>query len=77
MEDTLFQIGDRVRACVTTGFVQAGAEGTVCAWYPVMPDAYDVEFDGQSQGWLMWDDELEHVLTDAAPAALDRAVLLS
>ena len=77
MEDTLFQIGERVRACVSTGFVQAGAEGTVCAWYPVMPDAYDIEFDGQSQGWLMWDDELERVHTNAAPAAPDRTVMLS
>jgi hypothetical protein len=61
MVEMLFNAGDRVRARVSTTFVEAEAEGTVCAWYPVMPEAYVVQFDGQQQSWMMWADELEPV----------------
>jgi len=72
MVDTLFQVGDRVRVRVSTAFVQAGTWGTVRAWYPVMPDAYDVEFDGHQKSWMMWDDELEAMLEEA-PIARTRS----
>jgi hypothetical protein len=61
MSDQQFQVGECVRAQVSTGFVQAGTLGTVRAMYPVIPDAYEVKFDRQPKSWLMWDDELEHV----------------
>ena len=51
--------GDRVRARVSTPFVQAGALGTVVPGYPTMRDAYAVHFDGQPASILMWGDELE------------------
>ncbi len=54
-----FQPGDRVRARVSTPFVQAGTLGTVVPGYPAMPDACAVHFDGQSASILMWADELE------------------
>jgi hypothetical protein len=65
-----FQVGDRVRAQVSTEFVQAGTLGTVCAMYPVMPDAYEVEFEGHQKSWMMWDEELE-ALRDEAPDRVD------
>ena len=61
MSDQQFQVGERVRAQISTGFVQAGTLGTVRATYLVIPDACEVQFDRQPKSWLMWDDELEHV----------------
>jgi hypothetical protein len=55
-----FQLGDRVRARVSTPLVQAGTPGTVMGVYPTtMRDGYDVRFDGQRAAILMWGDELE------------------
>jgi hypothetical protein len=39
-----FQPGDRVRARVSTPFVQAGTLGTVVPGYPTMRDACEVYF---------------------------------
>jgi hypothetical protein len=71
MVEQIFHVGERVRAGVRTAFVDAGAEGMVCGWYPFLPEAYDVAFDGYNKSWLMWDDELEPVseLTEAEASA--------
>ena len=61
MVEILFHVGDRVRTHVSTAFVEVGVEGIVCAWYPIMPEAYDVQFEGQIKSWMMWADELEPV----------------
>jgi hypothetical protein len=59
MAATPYQPGDRVRARVSTPFVQAGTLGTIVQAYPTMRNAYEVLFDGRSRTWLMWADELE------------------
>ncbi len=74
MSNQQFQVGDRVRAQVSTEFVQAGTWGTVRAWYPVMPNVYDVVFEGHQKSWMMWDDELE-ALRDEAPRSRGHARL--
>jgi hypothetical protein len=59
MTEVLFQPGDRVRARVSTPFVQAGMLGTVVPGYATVRNANAVHFDGQSASILMWSDELE------------------
>jgi hypothetical protein len=66
--EQIFHVGDRVKASVSTAFVHEGDEGTVCAWYQFMPDAYDVQFDHVPKSWMMWDDELKPMTTEAPSA---------
>jgi hypothetical protein len=69
MVEQIFHVGDRVKASVSTAFIQEGSEGVVCAWYQFMPEAYDVQFDGQPKSWMMWDDELNPMTEAEAPSA--------
>ena len=59
MTTASFQPGDRVRARVSTPFVQAGTLGTVVPGYPTVRNANAVHFDGQPASIRMWADELE------------------
>jgi hypothetical protein len=68
-----FQPGDRVRARVSTPFVQAGMLGTVMPGYPTMPHANAVHFDGQPASILMWEDELELADQPATPLSPKRS----
>jgi hypothetical protein len=68
-----FQPGDRVRARVSTPFVQAGTLGTVVPGYATMPTANAVHFDGQPDSILMWGDELERADRSATPLSPKRS----
>jgi hypothetical protein len=73
MTAACFQPGDRVRARVSTPFVQAGTLGTVVPGYATMPNANAVHFDGQSDSILMWGDELELADRPATPLSPKRS----
>jgi hypothetical protein len=63
-----FQVGDRVRARISTPYVQAGTLGTIRMVYHRLADTYEVQFDGQHVTWLMHARDLERVGDESGPA---------
>jgi hypothetical protein len=60
MEDTRFQIGDRVRACASAA-IRAGRFGTIILTFAGGDGMYDVQFDADMTPRLMQGRELERI----------------
>jgi hypothetical protein len=60
MEDTRFQIGDRVRARGSAA-IRAGMFGTIILTFAGGDDMYDVQFDADATPRLMQGRELERI----------------
>jgi|RhiMetdeSRZDD1v2_1073273.scaffolds.fasta_scaffold291333_1 hypothetical protein len=63
-----FQLGDRVRARISTPYVQVGTLGTIRMVYHRLADTYEVQFDGYLYTWLMHGRDLERVDDESGPA---------
>jgi hypothetical protein len=58
-----FEFSERVQASIATPLVRAGTFGTIGFAYRLVPDAYEVYFDGHILPKLMRARELERVAT--------------
>jgi hypothetical protein len=55
----VFKAGDRIKARISTPFVQAGTLGTILRVYRSLANAYDIQFDRDPHHWVMQGRDLE------------------
>ena len=69
-----FEVGDRIKVCISTPFVRVGALGTILRVYRPVADAYTVQFDQVSHHWVMQACDLERLSAAARRVIVQDAI---